>query len=60
MPLPKKFTTVTTFSKIVALILFIALPFIGFLLGIRYQQFKGELSCQYLQLEAVQNTKNQQ
>jgi hypothetical protein len=32
----QQFTTVTTFSKIVAGILFIALPFIGFYLGMQY------------------------
>jgi hypothetical protein len=31
--LPKSLTTVTTLSKIVALILFIAMPFIGFYIG---------------------------
>jgi hypothetical protein len=30
--------TVTTFSKILAMILFIALPFLGFYLGMQYQQ----------------------
>lgn len=38
MALPKELTTVTPFSKLMAAILFIVLPFIGFLLGIRYQQ----------------------
>jgi hypothetical protein len=33
----KQFTTVTPFSKLVALILFIALPFIGFVLGMKFQ-----------------------
>lgn len=36
MPLPKSLTTVTTFSKIIALILFILLPFAGFYLGYKY------------------------
>lgn len=36
--LPKSLTTITRFSKTVALILFIALPFIGFYLGIKYQK----------------------
>lgn len=37
---PKKnpFTTVTTLSKILALALFVSLPFIGFYLGINYQK----------------------
>jgi hypothetical protein len=34
--LPKSLTTVTTFSKSLALILFIALPFLGFYLGFNY------------------------
>lgn len=36
--LPPSLTTVTTFSKIIALFLFIALPIIGFFLGINYQK----------------------
>ncbi len=38
MAVSKVFTTVTPFSKLVALILFIPLPFIGFYLGIEYQK----------------------
>jgi hypothetical protein len=34
----KTFTTVTTFSKLVALALFVALPFIGFCIGRKYQE----------------------
>ncbi|MDO8512521.1 MAG: hypothetical protein Q7S57_04565 [bacterium] len=34
----QQFTTVTTFSKIVAGILFIAMPFIGFYLGMQYSK----------------------
>jgi hypothetical protein len=37
--LPTELTTVTTLSKAVATIVFIALPFIGFLIGVRYEQF---------------------
>lgn len=36
--LPSSLTTVTPFSKLFALILFILLPFIGFYLGIQYQK----------------------
>lgn len=36
MVLPKYLTTVTKFSKVCALILFIALPFIGFYSGYKY------------------------
>ncbi len=38
MKLPRSFTTVTSFSKILALFLFIFLPFIGFYLGYKYSQ----------------------
>ncbi len=35
--LPKSLTTVTTFSKLLALFLFILLPFAGFMIGAKYQ-----------------------
>jgi len=38
MNLPKELTTVTKLSKYLALFLFIALPFVGFFLGVRYQE----------------------
>jgi hypothetical protein len=38
MTLPKYLTTVTTFSKILAMILFILLPILGFKLGMDYQK----------------------
>lgn len=38
MRLPKKLTTVTLLSKALAIIVFITLPFIGFFLGIQYQE----------------------
>lgn len=38
MKLPKSLTTVTTFSKILAALLFILFPFIGFRLGVSYQK----------------------
>lgn len=38
MRIPEKFTTVTKFSKIVALIMFILLPFTGFLIGMKFQK----------------------
>ncbi len=38
--LPKYMTTVTPFSKIVALIMYIVLPILGFYLGVQYQQMK--------------------
>jgi len=36
--LPKFLTTVTAFSKTIAIILFITLPFLGFYLGMKYNQ----------------------
>jgi hypothetical protein len=36
MQLPASFTTVTPFSKVSAILLFISLPFIGFYLGVTY------------------------
>lgn len=38
MTIPKYLTTVTPFSKYLAMFLFILLPFVGFYLGIQYQQ----------------------
>jgi hypothetical protein len=38
MPLSKSFTTVTPLSKLLAMILFIAFPFIGFYLGTTYEK----------------------
>lgn len=38
MNLPKELTTVTKTSKTLAYIVFLTLPFIGFFLGIKYQQ----------------------
>lgn len=38
MKLPKELTTVTPLSKYLAMILFISLPFIGFYIGIRYEE----------------------
>lgn len=40
MPLPKFFTTVTTFSKVLALVLFVLFPVFGFYLGMQYQQLQ--------------------
>lgn len=37
MKFHKSLTTVTPLSKTIALILFIALPFLGFVLGMQYQ-----------------------
>lgn len=40
MLLPKWATTVTPLSKAIALLIFIILPFIGFILGMKYQQMR--------------------
>ncbi len=48
MSIPPSFNTVTKLSKTIALILFIALPFIGFNLGLKYQK-----SLDRLQLETL-------
>ena len=40
MKLSKKLTTVTPLSKFLAMALFIILPFVGFYLGIKYQEIK--------------------
>jgi len=37
LPLPTQFTTATPLSKFIAMVLFIALPFIGFWFGMNYQ-----------------------
>lgn len=41
MRFPKNFYKVTPLSKTLALALFVALPFIGFVLGMKYQQLLG-------------------
>ncbi|MFA5933161.1 MAG: hypothetical protein WCV81_02750 [Microgenomates group bacterium] len=38
MKLSKKYTTITPLSKAIAMIMLIALPFVGFYLGLKYQQ----------------------
>jgi len=38
MKLPKELTTVTKLSKYLAMVVFIALPIVGFFLGMRYQE----------------------
>jgi len=44
MQIPKELTTVTTLSKTVALIMFITLPIIAFLFGMKYQTMLTEQS----------------
>ena len=40
MELPKYLTTVTPFSKILAIILFVLLPILGFIFGMEYKQMQ--------------------
>ena len=40
--LPKSLTTVTTFSKTIAMLLFIILPFLGFYLGFQYSNILNQ------------------
>ena len=56
MILPKQLTTVTRLSKILALILFVTLPFIGFLLGIRYQAGLTVVKIEYVKQDAKKST----
>ena len=43
MKLPNSWTKVTTFSKIMAMALFVSLPFIGFYFGINYQKLQQSI-----------------
>ncbi len=57
--LPKSLTTVTPLSKAVAMVLFIALPFIGFYLGMQYQKsIEPYLGTQQLLNERLDNKDN--
>jgi len=40
MKLPENFTTITPFSKYLALTILVLFPFMGFYLGIQYQKTK--------------------
>ena len=52
MKLPKYFTTVTPFSKLIVLIIFISFPIYGFLLGLNFQQ-KFSPQIRYIQEEKI-------
>lgn len=58
MALSKAFTTVTPFSKLVALLMFVGFPFLGFYLGTQFQQ---SITPQYppLQYETPPKETNQ-
>lgn len=47
--IPEQFKTVTRFSKIVALILFISLPFLGAIVGFNYQKAISDIKIQELE-----------
>lgn len=55
--LPKSLTTVTSFSKLLAMVLFVALPFVGFYLGYVYRQ---SLTVEKLVNEGGQTVLNSQ
>ncbi len=56
MQLFKSLTTVTSLSKALTLVLFSALPLIGFILGIEYQELKQSSDVKYTQ-NIIQNNK---
>lgn len=59
LSLKDRFTTVTSFSKYAAMVLFVALPFIGFYLGQQYQMtdlVQNNTSNQQSQLPVNKNT----
>jgi|SRR5579872_653347 len=57
MKLPKSMTTVTTFSKTLALILFVVLPFLGFYLGTLYQKNVDTISVNQQKLQPLPKAK---
>jgi len=60
MKLSKSLTTVTRFSKLIALLLFIMLPLAGFYMGMRYQQKLNDLDNlqKATELISVRRSKN--
>jgi hypothetical protein len=58
MTLPKWMTTVTPLSKILALLMFIGFPILGFLFGMRYQQIIDISKQTYIQpINTIEPTK---
>lgn len=53
MGLPKSLTRVTPFSKILALILFIVFPLVGFLMGMQYQKTVDMVTLLHLGINPV-------
>lgn len=56
MTLPKWATTVTPFSKTLALIIFITFPIVGFVLGTQYQGVIDKSNSRYLQVNQPKRT----
>lgn len=54
MPLPKSLTTVTSFSKALAMVLFILFPILAFFLGMTYQESVMNLKIQQLEEKLIQ------
>jgi hypothetical protein len=46
---------VTPLSKAIAMIMFIALPFIGFVLGMKYQKMLTEIEFENARVESMLN-----
>ena len=53
MTLPKWATTVTSFSKILAMIIFITFPIVGFISGMKYQQIINQPKIEYITREKI-------
>ncbi len=60
MKLPKSWTTVTTLSKIIALAMFVGLPFIGFYFGYQYGIKSATISNSNVKPTVVEETPIQQ
>lgn len=56
MVFPKSFTTVTMFSKIIAAVLFITLPFVGFWLGMEYYKMRYVASPEFSSADNINVT----
>ncbi len=56
MKLPESWTTVTLLSKILTVILFVSLPFIGFVLGVRYNNQTTTFSQEECKDQGIENS----
>lgn len=57
MKLPHTLTTITPFSKLLTLIIFVTLPFLGFFIGIKYQKAVDNMQIVTLQEEIMKEKK---